>query len=272
MSFTPIGRPRSGPVATAGSCARRRAASRSRAMKAPISFSRAAITSAHLSSTAAGVSSPASMRQAQSSAESIRTASSVDVGAVCPNGLAQSSPTRCYLISRQAREEEINMARRVIDISVPLQAGIASDPPYMLPQIAYDDHHVTAPRMAEYMGVRIEQFPDGEFAAVERCEISTHNGTHLDAPYHYFSTMNHALKPGGEPSWRIDEVPLEWCFQPAVKIDFRHCPDGDVAMPGSGEVDLKRVGHPLRDVESVLANPRPSSRYGEADFLDAGCG
>jgi len=40
------------------------------------------------------------------------------------------------------------MARRLIDISVPLQAGIASDPPYMLPQIAYDDHHVTAPRMA----------------------------------------------------------------------------------------------------------------------------
>jgi kynurenine formamidase len=92
------------------------------------------------------------------------------------------------------------MARRLIDISVPLQAGIASDPPYMLPQIAYDDHHVTAPRMAEYMGVRVDQFPDGEFAAVERCEISTHNGTHLDAPYHYFSTMNHALKPGGEPS------------------------------------------------------------------------
>ena len=120
------------------------------------------------------------------------------------------------------------MARRLIDISVPLQAGIASDPPYMLPQIAYDDHHVTAPRMAEYMGVRVDQFPDGEFAAVERCAISTHNGTHLDAPYHYFSTMNHALKPGGEPSWRIDEVPLEWCFQSGVKLDFRHFEDGYV--------------------------------------------
>ena len=100
--------------------------------------------------------------------------------------------------------------------------------------------------MAEYMGVGVDQLPGGEYAAVERVAISTHNGTHLDAPYHYFSTMNHALKPGGEPSWRIDEVPLEWCYQPAVKLDFRHLPDGYVATPGDIEAELKRIGHTLR--------------------------
>ena len=47
------------------------------------------------------------------------------------------------------------MPRRFIDISVPLKAGIASDPPDMLPQIEYLDHHQTAPRMADYMGVPI---------------------------------------------------------------------------------------------------------------------
>ena len=46
------------------------------------------------------------------------------------------------------------MPRRLIDISVPLKAGIKSDPPHMLPQIEYLDHHQTAPAMAEYMGVR----------------------------------------------------------------------------------------------------------------------
>ena len=86
------------------------------------------------------------------------------------------------------------MGRRLIDISVPLQAGIKSDPPHSLPKIEYLDHHMTAPAMAAYMGVRVDQLPDGEYAAVERVAISTHNGTHLDAPYHYFSTMNHALK------------------------------------------------------------------------------
>ena len=40
------------------------------------------------------------------------------------------------------------MARRLVDISVALKAGIASDPPRMLPQIDYFDHHMTAPAMA----------------------------------------------------------------------------------------------------------------------------
>jgi kynurenine formamidase len=164
------------------------------------------------------------------------------------------------------------MPRRIIDISVPLRAGITSDPPGNEPQITYLDHHATAPRMAEYMGVRLDQLPEGEYAAVERVQISTHNGTHLDAPYHYFSRMNERLKPGGEPSWRIDEVPLEWCFQPGVKLDFRHLPDGYVATPGDVEAELKRIGHTLKPLEIVVVNTRAGSRYGEDDYVESGCG
>ena len=116
--------------------------------------------------------------------------------------------------------------------------------------------------MADYMGVRVDQLPDGEYCATERVRITTHNGTHLDAPYHFFSTMNHALKPGGEPSWHIDEVPLEWCFQPAVKLDFRHFPDGYVVKPGDVDAELKRVGHELRPLEIVVINTSAGERYG----------
>lgn len=164
------------------------------------------------------------------------------------------------------------MPRRFIDISVPLKAGIASDPDYMLPQIEYTDHRQSAPRMAEFMGVRVDQLPDGEHAASERVTISTHNGTHFDAPYHFASTMNHALKPGGEPSWRIDEVPLEWCFNPGVKLDFRHFADGYLVQPGDIEAELKRIGHTLKPLEIVVVNTRAGERYGHDDFLDSGCG
>lgn len=164
------------------------------------------------------------------------------------------------------------MGRRLIDISVPLKAGIRSDPPDMLPYIQYLDHHMTAPRMAEYMGIAVDRLPNGEYAAIERVDITTHSGTHLDAPYHYFSSMNHALKPGGEPSWRIDEVPLEWCFQPAVKLDFRRFEDGYVVQPGDVEAELKRIGHALKPLEIVVVNTRAGARYGEKDFIDAGCG
>src|SRR3981189_1464686 len=148
------------------------------------------------------------------------------------------------------------MVRKLVDISVALQTGVASDPPHTLPEIENRDHHMTAPAIAAYFGVGLDQLPQGEYAAVEKCTISTHNGTHLDSPYHFFSSMNHALKPGGEPSIRIDEVPLEWCFQPAVKLDFRHLPDGYVATPGDVEAELKRIGHELRPLELAVLMPR----------------
>ena len=45
----------------------------------------------------------------------------------------------------------------------------------------------------------------------------------MDAPWHYASTMNR-----GERAATIDEVPLDWCYRPGVKLDFRHLPDGHV--------------------------------------------
>ncbi len=164
------------------------------------------------------------------------------------------------------------MGRRLIDISVSLMAGIASDPRGMLPEIVYLNHHQTAPKMAEYMGVQVSDFPDGEYAALERTSISTHNGTHLDAPWHYASSMNQAVKPGGEPALTIDEVPLEWCFQPGVKLDFRHVPDGTIITPADVEAELKRIGHDLQSLEIVLVNTRAGMRYGQEDYVESGCG
>ena len=164
------------------------------------------------------------------------------------------------------------MPRRIIDISSTLKAGIASDPAPMLPKIEYRDHHVTAPAMAELMGVAVDALPEGEYAAVEQVNISTHNGTHLDSPYHYFSRMDEALVPGGRPSMRIDEVPLDWCFNPGVKLDFRHLPDGHVVQPDEVEAELRRIGHEVRPFEIVVVNTRAGSRYGEDDYIDSGCG
>jgi kynurenine formamidase len=164
------------------------------------------------------------------------------------------------------------MAHRLIDISAPLQAGIASDPPHMLPQITYLTHQQTAPSIAEYFGVSVDQLPEGQYAAIEQCLISSHNGTHVDAPYHYFSRMDEALVPGGVPSMRIDEVPLEWLYQPAVKLDFRAMPDGYVVQPADIEAELARIGHTLQPLDIVVANTAAGTRYGEPDYVDTGCG
>ena len=117
------------------------------------------------------------------------------------------------------------MPRRIVDISNALEADIASDPPIMLPKIDYFTHDKTAQQLTAFFpGLENEQLPDGEGWAIERLEIATHNGTHLDAPFHHHSTMNRRTVEGGERAITIDEVPLEWCMNPAVKLDFRHMP------------------------------------------------
>ncbi|MEO4041928.1 cyclase family protein [Hoeflea sp. CAU 1731] len=160
------------------------------------------------------------------------------------------------------------MARRIVDLSVPLETGIASDPPMALPEIEYFDHQATVEQITTFFsGLTKEGLPGGEGWAVEKLNISTHNGTHLDAPYHYHSTMNN-----GERAMTIDEIPLDWCFRPGVKLDFRHMEDGYVATANDVEAELKRIGYELQPLDVVVVNTAAGERYGESDFLLRGCG
>ena len=159
------------------------------------------------------------------------------------------------------------MPRRLIDISVALENDVPADlgPG---PRITYSTPKETAAQVAGlFPGLRPEDLPDGEGWAVERVDVGTHNGTHLDAPYHFHSTMNH-----GERSWTIDEVPLEWCLQPAVKLDFRRFPDGYVATAADVAVELARIGHTLAPLEIVVVNTSAGAKYGREDYVPSGCG
>lgn len=77
---------------------------------------------------------------------------------------------------------------------------------------------------------------------------------------------------GGRRAITIDEVPLDWCFQPAVKLDFRHLPDGHVVTAAEVEAELDRIGHTLRPLEIVVVNTAAGNRYGETDYVPTGCG
>ncbi len=158
--------------------------------------------------------------------------------------------------------------RTLIDISVPLRSGIASDPPGLRPELEYLTHRDTvADVLSFFPGATEADLPDGEGWAIERVSMTTHSGTHLDAPYHFASTMNH-----GERAITIDEVPLEWCLQPAVKLDFRHFDDGYVVTPDDIDAELRRIGHALAPLEIVVVNTSAGTRYGHDDYVDRGCG
>jgi kynurenine formamidase len=77
---------------------------------------------------------------------------------------------------------------------------------------------------------------------------------------------------GGARAITIDEVPLEWCLQPAVKLDFRHLPDGYVATVNDVAAELKRIDHTLSPLEIVVVNTAAGERYGHDDYVSSGCG
>ena len=63
-------------------------------------------------------------------------------------------------------------------------------------------------------------FPSGTGWAVEMLSLSTHTGTHMDAPKRY------GPKSEGTTAPSIDQISLEWCFSNGVCSDFSDRPDG----------------------------------------------
>jgi kynurenine formamidase len=77
---------------------------------------------------------------------------------------------------------------------------------------------------------------------------------------------------GGARAITIDEVPLEWCYQPGVKLDFRHFADGYLVQPADIDAELARIGHMLQPLEIVVVNTSAGARYGGNDYVSSGCG
>lgn len=156
----------------------------------------------------------------------------------------------------------------IVDLSVALQNDIPSDPPRNIPLIEYTDHDQSAEMVAAlFPGLAASQLPQGKGWAVEKVTLGTHTGTHLDAPWHFHPTMS-----GGERAITIDEVPLDWCFGPGVKLDFRHLPNGYVVSAAEIEAELARIGHRVQPMDIVVVNTAAGKRFGQNDYMDTGCG
>jgi len=160
------------------------------------------------------------------------------------------------------------MPVKIVDLSVSIENWLPSDPENMIPRVAYVDHEMGALQMEKFFpGITKEDLPGGMGWAIENVELTTHSGTHLDAPYHYHPTMSN-----GKRSLTIGELPLEWCFSDGVILDFSDKPDGYGIKAEDVETELNRINYKLKPMDIVLVHTGADEAWGSAEYLMKGAG
>ncbi|HEY9792217.1 MAG TPA: cyclase family protein [Candidatus Obscuribacterales bacterium] len=82
------------------------------------------------------------------------------------------------------------------------------------PRIHHIDHQMGASVMQHLFNCKKEDLPEGEGWAEDDLAMSSHLGTHVDAPWHYGS------KSEGKPARTIEKISLEELYCPAVVLDL----------------------------------------------------
>jgi kynurenine formamidase len=131
------------------------------------------------------------------------------------------------------------VSRVLVDLSVPVLRGPSEATPVEVRLLSHRD----APAA---LGLRPEDFPEGESISNETVTLTTHTGTHLDAPLHY------GLISDGQPAASVDAVPLDWCLAPGVRLDLRHIPPGAGITAGDVQDALAKIDHDPQPGEIVL--------------------
>lgn len=158
--------------------------------------------------------------------------------------------------------------KRFVDLSISIESGLPSDPPMMIPRVDYIDHTLGTGSMLDFFpGLKKEQLPGEVGWAVEFVTLSTHSGTHLDAPYHYHPTMDK-----GKPAATIDEIPLEWCMGDGVLLNFSHKADGERITATDVQKELDRIHYDIKPLDIVLIRTGADAYWGKAEYLLKGAG
>lgn len=154
---------------------------------------------------------------------------------------------------------------KLVDLSVPIKMP---NPNEMDPTLAtslsatieYRNHHDTVPLVSGYFNCEASDLHQGMGWATERMFLSTHAGTHVDAPYHYTPITN------GEASRKIDECPLEWYFGRGVVLDMTHKKGGETVTADDVAYALDELSYEIKFGDIVCIRFDTDKQFGQADY------
>jgi kynurenine formamidase len=155
---------------------------------------------------------------------------------------------------------------RLIDLSASIETSPPEVPEPFRTDVDYAGHADGAAEIERLLGVGAELLRDGEGWATEMLHLGTHNATHLDAPWHYNSTVE------GARARTIDELPLEWFHAPGVVLDMTAKADGDPMTAADAQDALAAAAHTLEPLDIVLVRTGRDAFYAEPDYIARGPG
>ncbi|GHC88085.1 cyclase family protein [Streptomyces flavofungini] len=146
---------------------------------------------------------------------------------------------------------------RFVDLSVMVEPTASEPVPV---EIEFVSHAEGADILGRAGGIGREEFPDRLGISLEHVKLTSHSGTHVDAPAHYGPFSE------GKRARTIDELPLEWFYGPGVLL---HCDTGAKEPVSAQEVEteLKRIGHTLAPGDIVLINTGADRLWGSAEYF-----
>ena len=162
---------------------------------------------------------------------------------------------------------------KFVDLSIPIinPKEMIFDPGGMGLNIEYSDHDQGAAQMGAVFNLNPkENLPIGKGWATERITLSTHNGTHMDAPWHFAPIQDR--ETGEKRAMTIDEIPLEWCIGPLVVLDCTDYDDGYVLIPEDITRKLSEIDHTLKGGDILCVHTNASNHYGTEEFIHHGIG
>ncbi|MGW1408220.1 cyclase family protein [Streptomyces sp. NPDC002403] len=152
---------------------------------------------------------------------------------------------------------------RIIDLSSPIDASFW-EPDEVVHRVL--DAHQAAlhvrDEMKAHFGLELDPdvFPDGAFLTNDYLTLTTHTGTHVDAPAHYGPAAH------GRIPRTIDQMPLDWFVRPGMVLDLREAGTGTVGVDYL-EREFARVGRRPRPLDVVLLHTGADRHLGKPEYF-----
>jgi kynurenine formamidase len=151
--------------------------------------------------------------------------------------------------------------KNIYDLSIPLEASPSELGPVTVEHVSHESSTHVIESLLGSSGTA-----DGKGWADDRCSISAHSGTHVDAPWHYAPVSEK------KKARTIDQMPLDWFYHDGVVLDLRKMPSGSGVTVNDLKASLKAIKYTLKAWDIVLIQTGMDKLWGKPQYLTSGCG